>query len=66
MSIKWDQGSTRRGAIDIAVSLAAFLFLASRIGEMDTDAGLMSIFAFGTAFRGYIGLTHDDNDRGIE
>jgi hypothetical protein len=59
--IRWQQGSTRRGAVDIIVSIAALFFLASRIGEMDTDAGIMSIFAFGNAYRGYIGLTHDDN-----
>ena len=64
MAIKFDQGSTRRGLIDVSVSVVAFASLLMRYNEMSPDDFVLAVFSAGAAFRGYIGITHDDSIEG--
>jgi hypothetical protein len=60
MSIKWDQGSTRRGVVDVIVAVAviAVVILTSR--DLGAKELIELIVAAGFNVRGYIGMTHDD------
>ena len=54
--IKWDQESTKRGAVKLAFGLAATYF--SMFGDIDRAQHLLE---FGISMAGFLGLTRDDN-----
>ena len=56
MDIKWEQGSTQRGVVKLAVALAASW--AWYTGNTEQAIGA---FTVGSALTGWLGITVDDN-----